>query len=363
MHPGKHRCLVAADDSYGSVVAASILGDHAEQHLPSPQIERALFHIEGSQLEARLKHLALSYDQIVLQDGCFSSTVWADGQSYSTMVPPAACGFDRLASSTPEPGDQPSLVIEAGQTRVAIGSGPAELNATVDFLPVVHRAGLANVDFVILEDGDLANVHVDQLEKRANDVRSSCQQELTDAAGLSSRHLLKSLLEHLFVDLGIGEAKGVALSLDGQATGLLRWGMQSLFQPWRDSPRGVFHARLIELGFPDVSNEPWDRVMEIRESAAGRDFRAMLDRVVTEASCGLVDGNDPVDVQRTVERALNDEVMDELVGRSRGTVQGTVIDVALNFVALGPLIGGLVNLREVVSERRSWVSLVRRRAV
>ncbi len=310
------------------------------------------------ELVQRLKNAVVLHDQVGLQNGTFQCTV-GERNSSEWFFPP---GTDP---------DRSRVVYHELGSRWGIGAKPSHAPGPMrrlfsdittahfraDFYPILHEAGLTESEFIFFVDVSLDTTAKLESEKLA---RADHRNPELAAALPEGNQLRLAILKGLNYDAVLSLLSGVPIHVDPHCVAAINHKVSAQADRWTADGRGVVHATCVELGLPDFGELEWDEVCKIRESAAGRDYREMIGRLgqqVVEMTHG---GLDQEAAEQEAWKLVSHELVEELTKRRPG-VGSLAFDVLLNLVPYGGVFGTAESTADLVSAKRSWISLLRRR--
>jgi hypothetical protein len=318
-------------------------------------------------LEARLKNYLLLYDEIILQDGRYQSTVLDTG-SLDSYYPPGSIRGDRTKITYYRPGTPFAFMVRESKDGpdVPVGglTGPRVFTYEADFYPIIASAGLVSADFIQWLNGDL----VENLKEQAKD---EARRDLTNSAiseSIPGNHFVKAkVLESLYHDASLANHTGLDFAVDYRAGPAVRLKNELESDHWGPEARATVGRAWVSLDLPDYGQALWEEVIAVRESAAGKDFRRLVERVAAAVDCAALEGIPPSELQHLAERKLAAELAKELKERTP-TVRAKLLSLAINLISTLPVVGALANAAGVATEtgglinalreRRTWVSLL-----
>jgi hypothetical protein len=320
------------------------------------------------ELESRLKNYLLLYDEIILQNGRYQSTALATGH-HDTYYPPGSARIDRTKITFYRPGTPTAVKVSKSKHGPSVPvqalTGPRLFTYEADFYPLLLSAGLLNTDFIRAFDADLS----DDLRKQAQeDARRDLSNPAISDAIPGNRFVKSKVLESLYHDAYLANTAGLDFAVDYRAGPAVRLKNQMESDRWGPEARATVGRAWVSLGRPDYGNASWEEVIAVRESAAGRDFRRLIEQVATAVDDAALQGTPPSELQHIAERQLDAELVKELIKRKSSALEG-LLSLALNLIPLGlrglgaaATAAGLATetggLFKSLRERRTWVSLL-----
>ena len=308
-------------------------------------------------LETRLKRALLLYDEIVLQDGRYLLTVWERGNLDFDLAP-LSIPDDRTKLDYYTPGGVSEFLIEDPTTgaKHPILSGPTIAAYQVDFYPILHDAGLLGVESIKL-------VYFAPTEDTKARIKASADEDkrnrlLFDAA--HGTHFQKGkLIEAVHFDSSLAFYLKSSLATDHRVASFIEAkNRQIAGLRWQEDLRDFVFGTLTTVILPDLSSLGWEEILRVRESAAGGDLRQAIGRIAADTIAAISELSEPRDAELIVHRLLMRELIDE-IRRHQPTARDLALDIALNFIPYGGLIGGATAVADLVGHNQSWFSLVR----
>lgn len=152
---------------------------------------------------------------------------------------------------------------------------------------------------------------------------------------------------------------GLPVSMDQRAESLANWIRTEKLAQLRNEIPAIFLHEWVQIGLPDFTNEPWDRIIEIHDSSAGTAFRQLISDIESEILTESPHISEAGEVGEIVRRKLTSEIVDELLQR-RSTVGQAIVSLGLNFTPVG-LIGNVKEFWGSFKEGRSWINLLKKK--
>jgi hypothetical protein len=229
---------------------------------------------------------------------------------------------------------------------------------------VLREAGILNAPCVVWHTDDLkGNALAFAKAAAKEDLRAHG----VDAALPASHFTRKLILEALYTDSLLASAAGVPLSVDGHVGAVIAWKNERVTKGfatdgapgWRPTCEGALHEVWVSCCLPDFGDATWDEVLHARESAAGRDFRAMIARVAAAASDAVTADAPAADLEAVVRHAFIRELVDAVLAR-RASATDAMFNMATNFapLGLGAVATAANDARKIWAESRSWVTFL-----
>ena len=285
-------------------------------------------------LERRLKVLLLTHDELVIDDGSFRFAVADSGLVEQPLAP-------RMITR-----DRRDLGFLTGQHDV-----PASvlLSLAIDFVPIVARAGIADLSGISWSEQALVpsvkralRAHVDALARAPEVV----------AALPISQGERDALVKNWLFDAALAHSMGASTSVDAKGARFvdaLNVAIQRLALP---KEAAALTSRRVAFSFAlrDVDAMTWPTVLALRASAHGAWLRTVVATLAERAlSCAAAS---PEPVYALSVSTDEQQQIDRAVGKDPYERSGTAAVFALSFA---PLVGV-----EVLGNARfrSWVLAV-----
>ena len=308
-------------------------------------------------LISRVKNAIVLHDTVHLQDGTFASTI-GERNSADWFMPPGT-NPDRSRVVFYEPGGRWGLRIKRADTDGPMQQAFEDTTIAVyraDFYPILEEAGLLDSAFVTLVEAQLDSPS--KLETEALARVDSRDEAL--AAELPPGDLLRdAILKGLHYDTALSLVTGLPLQVDPHCMSAISHKVVTQAGHWTTDGRGAVHSTCVALGLPNFGALEWDEVCEIRESAAGRDYRQMVDRASSAVVDATQGGLDQKEAEAEARLHVSQELVEEITQRRPG-IHGLAFNVMLNLVPYGGVFGTAGDTIELLRSKRSWISLLRR---
>jgi hypothetical protein len=310
------------------------------------------------ELERRIKNCMLFYDKILIQDGRYICTV-GEGGVLDWLYPPDAMNFDRTEVKYFDPVKSFSFRIfpKDRQESYEIMGGKAIAHFTADFFPILHKAGLLDVNYIDFFKADLS----DDWKSKAKTEAESDKNDSNISKILPNNYFQRSkILESLYIDSFLSYFLSSPFLVDYNVAPAIQWKNEQRQVSWKSTIQGFFLKIWISLRLPDYGNLPWEKVHEVRESSAGVDFRNMLNHITREISTSMQNFQNESEVSELVTGLFVQELVDKLY-EHLPTTGDAIVNLAVNLIPFGggAVIGGAKDLQELISTRNSWVSLLK----
>jgi hypothetical protein len=318
-----------------------------------------------AEFEQRLKSLVVTHDELLIQDGRYELTLWQDDQLMDTFVPLQMLGAqERTEVRFAKYGQRSSIALtRPGHTEfVPVVSGPISAAYQVDFVPLLRRVGIYGESYIRMMEGDLDNASCDRVRKKA---REDARHDSFKSLPGGTRTQNEKLLEGLYIDAASSRALAMPFSADIQARSFAAWGVKRSVAHLGPDFRLPVYSRWVSLQLPDFSTATWSELHDLRESAAGRDFRRVLEVVSRKVADAASHTDDPREIESVIDREYYREVMEALSEKRSVKFRlshAVAIDVLFNFLGLSlsasAAVAGATELLAVIRERNQWISLL-----
>lgn len=310
------------------------------------------------ELERRIKHCMVLYDTLIFENSRFKLQVWENGH-LGWEIPGENYQGDRSTIRYYSPGDEMSFIVSSSKEGEyhPLLEGPVLAAYEIDFYPVLHDANLLEADFVKFLQSGLTEEGKQEVRKRTS---KDLKYYTFDKQATGEYYKHKALVEGVHHDslmaFGIDspfladELAGDFISARNEHGG---------DQVWRNELNANVLNTLYEVAFPDFSSMEWEQIIPIRESAAGQDFRQMIERLTNRLSSAVGDISGPHEISLLSRGLFIEELVAEL--------QELAPDMTTAVLGLGanliPYTGWASSSAEIVSafeHRRSWISLLKK---
>lgn len=304
-------------------------------------------------LEGQLKRAFALYDTVCLQDGTYVATVGESASSWM-MYPPGT--IDRSADFYREVRGRWQVALQPegeGGPGVRLIDDRVVAYYRADFLPVLEAAGLGSTDFVEWMSVELEDAPLTSVKQAAKQHLRNPDMVRTLPEGARLREEIVAGAHH---DAMLGTLLGTPILVDPNCRTLIELQSMAGAERWTADGRGEIHSVSTLFGVPDFSKLSWDQVAAVRESAAGRDFRRLLDdhsAAVTEA---MMAGEPEAEIRALVTRFLATELRDEL-GRQVPGRASIALGVVANLIPYLGLLGSAAETAALARHNRTWISL------
>jgi hypothetical protein len=171
------------------------------------------------------------------------------------------------------------------------------------------------------------------------------------------RFVQDGIIDALYIDSVLAGSLNLPLAVDYHVWPLIDAGNARIGRQLVREPRAVFQHTWLELGLPDAGSLTWEDVHASRESAAGRDYREMIARLIESAKSQLAEGAAADDLAHELARALVRELVEEVYNR-RMNLKKAGLNLALNFIPHAGLLSSAMDFRDAVKQPRTWVTLL-----
>lgn len=305
-------------------------------------------------LRQRLKVALLLYDKVYFQEGRYYCTIWERGAMEGFFPLESLSREQRLQYSFQAPGKAASLAVtptEGGPTRVLM-SGVPKTHYNADFFPLIEEAGLRNHPAVSLVNGDWDRPITDPADNFLTTHRSDLRKVTPEAGQFYADSAAKAFL----YDATAAAHFGISINLDHRSHTIAEWVRKQRLAKVRDEIAPVFLQGWIDLGLPDFTNESWERVIAIRDSAMGASFRQLVADVEKEIAAAAPQVDSAADLDDIAKRMLVTKMAEELLRRKVSSAQA-VVSLGLNFTPVS-LVANVKEFYDALKDGRSWINLL-----
>jgi len=309
-----------------------------------------------AELARRLKSWLLFYDVIAPEDGRYRA-FYTERGSFDWDLGVGAID-DRTQIRYYEPESDFAILVAAEETGPfhSLLRGPAFARYEVDFFPLLHEAGITSAEYVRWISDDLTDEAKLIAKKSASAAIRAAEED--EAPASPNRWLASKIVQNLHRDAFLAGALDLPMSVDVQAGAVVSKSNELVGSEWAREATSVLQEGWLSLGLPDPSREPWDVILELRESAGGKDFRRVIAHLSQFASEVLSGGGSSEDFAEEARKLLVGELLAELL-RRRASPGEAVINLALNLIPYASTALGTANdVRKVVREHQSWVAVL-----
>jgi hypothetical protein len=305
-------------------------------------------------LRQRLKAALLIYDKVILQDGRYYCTVFDRGVFDGFLPLQAMTREQRLQYSFQQPGKEARLSVgetPGSQGHVLISGVPtAYYNA--DFFPLVEEAGLRGHPAVEILQGDWNTPITDPAMRFWKTHRGPLRQLHHD----QNQFYADKASQAFLFDATAAAHFGLSFNLDHRSHRIAEWVRAHQLAQIKDEIAAVFLNGWIDLGLPDFTNEPWDKLIALRDSAAGASFRQLIAEIEQQVAAEASNVTSSEDLTSLVNRKFVTKMAEELFSRKVSAGQA-FFSLGLNFTPLS-LIGNVKEFRDALKDGRSWINLL-----
>ena len=327
--------------------------------------------LTGAPIEAvrrRLKFASLFYDRVLLESGVFRLHAGADG--FSAVYEPAK---DQEPPRWQTPGRRHAA--EGATFAVGIGRGPVNgsspgtiqsvissrtsisWEATLDPFAAELPPGTDWIDFTRTRDP------VGDVEQLARDWAWEDEHNAALERAIPERFVRNSVIQNADRDLVISVAGRMAASIDPLHA-------QVAAQRFRDDENWKLHGFAVPILFPQIGDQPWDVVADLRRDRNMTRFRSILREVEEEATAEAVGGDIEAAAQHAYRQHLSGypEALETVGAIAHRTLTGFVIGGITGFAVsgiigpLGPIAGAalgaatstIIDVSTVGPPRECW---------
>ena len=303
------------------------------------------------EFERRLKNCVVIYDEIIIQDGRY---IYRGGKTgnFDLFLPSDQSGRDRREHITCETGKEFGVTL--GDKKIIWDT--AEAAYETDFFPFVYDAGLVEKEYIKW-------IPVDLPDEAKNTPKEIANLDIEDRA--LKQHLpetyyqKKNILESLYFDAFLSFHMNLPFLTDYRMTPIIHWKNKQVGMQFDKTIKDILLSCWISVGFPDFGALPWKKVIKIRESRAGQDFRKMVGQISSVIKDSYQDTKDKTERELLVQRLLSQELVRQLRAKLPKP-QMVLFNLGLNLIPWGGgvVLGGGKDLKDLIDKRNSWVSLI-----
>jgi len=303
------------------------------------------------EFERRLKNCVVIYDEIIIQDGRY---IYRGGKTgnFDLFLPSNQSGRDRREHINCETGEKFGVTL--GDKKIIWGT--AEAAYETDFYPFVYEAGMVDKEYIKWIPVDLPN-------EAKNTPKEIASLDIEDRA--LKQHLpqtyyqKKNILESLYFDAFLSFRLNLPFLTDYRMTPIIHWKNKQVGMHFDKTVEDILLSCWISVGFPDFGSLPWEKVIKIRESLAGQDFRKMVGQISSVVKDSYQATEDKTERELLVQRVLSQELVRQLRAKLPKP-QTAFFNLGLNLIPCGGgvVLGGGKDLKDLIDKRNSWVSLI-----
>jgi hypothetical protein len=309
-------------------------------------------------LEYQIKTCFILYDELIFQDAQYHCTIW-ENASFDVLIRPKSIGFDRKKIKFFEPGTKASIFIgpHGQKAEHQLIGGEVQFGYQVDFYPLMLDSGLVDEDYIQFVDIDLNETIKKQAQKHAEQDKDNS--DLCKVLNLNIWHR-KKVLESLYIDSALALYFGSPFSIDYNVGPAVQWKHNEARKIYKPPIQDVFFTNWLALGLLDFGDLSWQQVVKIRESAAGKELRAVIDRIIGEVSNLIEDISDAKDLHIIVERLFTKELLQELSANVPSNKK-VILNLGMNLLPfyLGLVTSGIKDTKDLIRTKKSWISLLK----
>ena len=303
------------------------------------------------EFERRLKNSIVIYDEIVIQDGRY---IYRGGKTgnFDLFLPSDQSGRDRREHVICETGEEFGVTL--GDKKIIWGT--AEVAYETDFYPFVYDAGIVEKEYIKWIPSDLPDEAKNTPKKVASlDIEDGeLKQYLPE-----TYYQQKNILESLYIDAFLSNHMNLPFLTDYRMTPIIHWKNKQVGMHFDKTVEDILLSCWISIGLPDFGTLPWEKVIMIRESRAGQDFRNMVGQISSLVKNSYQDIKNEIELELLVQRSLSEELVSQLRAKLPKP-QTAFFNLGLNLIPWGGgvIIGGGKDLKDLIEKRNSWVSLI-----
>jgi hypothetical protein len=304
-----------------------------------------------SELERRLKNCVILYDEIVIQDGRY---IYRGGKtgSFELFLPSNQYGGNRRELAICETGNEFGVTL--GDKKIIWGT--AEVAYETDFYPIAYDADIMAKDYVKWSPVDLPEKIKNTAKEVANiDIEDDeLKQYLPDTSFQQ-----KNILESLYFDSLLSFHMKLPFLTDYRMNSVIHWKNKKIGMHFDKTVENIFLNAWISIGLPDFGELPWDKLIKLRESKAGQDLRRMVGQMSSTIRNNYYEIKEETELELLVQRFMSQELVLQLRA-NLPKPQTAFWNLGLNLIPWGGgvALGGAKDLKDLISKRNSWVSLI-----
>jgi hypothetical protein len=312
-----------------------------------------------SVLESRVKAAVVIYDELIIQDGRYTSTVWERGSLDWLLPPDSLTSEQRRTLDYHEPGNRIQVTIRPADSegpKHSILDGPAIESLSVDYYPILNEAGLLGEHYVHLEwfypteDGKKALEQAAALDR--------LDRPLIESLGVE-RFQEKTVVEALHFDSALASHLEVPFVTDRRVASFVSAKNDRVVNDiWHLGLRPAILDALMGIVLPNFAELDWDRVLRIRNSGAGADLRDHLRAAACEVAEVALQVEDARDLEIVIQKYYLGELAEQIRGESP-TSGKTFLNLAANLLPfVGSAASTAADVAKLIEHRNSWIALI-----
>ena len=315
------------------------------------------FSREGARtmLERRIKHCLVMYDTLYFENARYELLVWEKG-NLEFNLPPGTIPGDRTKVAYYSTGDRFAFKVSSdpeGEYHPLL-QGPTKEAYVVDFYPILSDADLLQEAYIQPISPEPTT---EGKAQEKNEARSWARGFALSIPG--SNFQQKALIKGVHYDSAIAAELNLPFTGDPRMAAFVTLKNEQIAdQAWDPVLNMTVLRSLVPISFPDFGAMSWETIMDIRESAAGRDLRHLIQRLTTRLPEALEVTDDPQVVDGIVRGLFIEELVEEIRSQAPKVAEVTA-SFGLNLVPYGGWVGSAAELMNAVEHRQSWVSLLR----
>ncbi|HOE18859.1 MAG TPA: hypothetical protein PLX02_14295 [Syntrophorhabdaceae bacterium] len=304
-----------------------------------------------SEFVMRLKNCVVIYDEIVIQDGRY---IYRGGktENFDLFLPADQSGRNRREHTICKTGQEFGVTI--GDKKIIWGT--AEVAYETDFYPFIYDAGIVEKEYIKWLPADLPDEVKSTAKKVANfDIEDDeLKQYLPE-----TYYQQKNVLESLYFDAFLSNHMNLPFLTDYRMTPIIQWKNKQVGMHFDKTVQDILLSCWISIGLPDFGALPWEKVIMIRESRAGQDFRNMVGQISSVVINNYQYVKNEIELELLVQRILSQELVRQLRAKLPKP-QTAFFNLGLNLIPWGGgvVLGGGKDLKDLIEKRNSWVSLI-----
>ena len=305
-------------------------------------------------LDRHLKTVVAIFDVVVFENGRLHLSAGEDGQGMCHSFPGDSFPDDRLDIKPYQLGS----VFGVDVNGVQLFQSKAAYSVDADYFPFLTRAGIADSDFIKWSNHSLNQEFGTWADKVGVELSNAITGDLRPFEMYFYREVAKRYPRDACLAFGLG----MPVCLDRTTSHIATSVAQR--EDFKLDLAGIAYAQrsIPMLNVPDFGDWSWDEIITFRESASGIDFRAMLKHVAAVVQERTLSGSSESELQRVSDIALGQVLANE-VAKRRCTGFSFGLSTLLNIIPYGGLAGVAKDAMSLIKDRRSWISVLSRKAI
>ena len=304
-----------------------------------------------NRFERKLKNFLIFYDEIIIQDGRY---IYRGGETgnFEIFLPAGQYDGDRTILSACETGKE--FGVKIGDQKIIWGT--AESAYETDFYPITNKGGIVQKDYIRWLPIDLP----EKDKKVAKEMASlDLKNDELDQFLPSIYYQRKNILESLYFDAFLAFHLKASFITDERMIPIMHWKNQKIGIKFDCAIESVFQHSWVSIGLRDFGDLPWDEVIRLRESKAGKDLRRLLGQISAEIKEFNQSIKDPKEIELLIHRLLSQELIRQLCIK-RTKPRDVFLNLGLNLIPYGGgiAVSGIMDIKRLIEQRNSWVNLI-----